>query len=261
MISDVYYVEGLKHNLLSISQFCDKGFEVIFSSDCCYINDAKTKSTKLKGKRTNNVYLVDWGSTIDNNPTCFVAKNESKMGWLWHRKMNHLNFKTISQLLNLNLVEGLPNGPFLKDRLCDACQMGKQVKSSFKRKPHLSTSRILELLHMDLFGPVQTISVSGKKYTLVIVDDFSRFTWVEFLSSKDETCDKLTTLIRQLQTLKNLKVARIRSDHGTEFTNKVVEKFCAENVIHHEYSAPRLPNRMVLLSAGTERSRKPLGRC
>ena len=80
MISDVYYVEGLKHNLLSISQFCDKGFEVMFSSDCCYINDAKTKSTKLKGKRTNNVYFVDWGSTVDNNPTCFVAKNESKMG-------------------------------------------------------------------------------------------------------------------------------------------------------------------------------------
>ena len=111
--------------------------------------------------------------------------------------------------------------------------MGKQVESSFKRKPCLSTSRILELLHMDLFRTVQTISVSGKKYTLLIVDDFSRFTWVEFLSSKDETCDKLTTLIRQLQILKDLKVARIRSDYGTKFTNKIVEKFCAENGIHH----------------------------
>ena len=75
MISDVYYVEGLKHNLLSISQFCDKGFEVKFSSDFCYVNDVKTKFTKLRGKRTNNVYLVDWDSTFGNNPTCFVAKS------------------------------------------------------------------------------------------------------------------------------------------------------------------------------------------
>ena len=243
MISDVYYVEGLKHNLLSISQFCDKGFEVKFSSDFCYVNDAKTKSTKLRGKRTNNVYLVDWDSTFDNNPTCFVAKNQNELGWLWHRKMNHLNFKAISQLISLNLVEGLPKGSFQKNRLCDACQMGKQVKSSFKKKTHLSTSRVLELLHLDLFGPIQIMSVSGKKYSLVIVDDFSRYTWVEFLATKDETSGKLTALIRQLQTSKDVKVTRIRSDRGTEFTNQFVEKFCTEFGILHEYSAPRTPQQ------------------
>ena len=158
--------------VLSISQFCDKGFEVKFSSDFCYVNDAKTKSTKLRGKRTNNVYLVDWDSTVDNNPTCFFAKSQNELGWLWHRKMNHLNFKAISQLIALNLVEGLPKSSFQKNRLCDACQMGKQVKSSFKKKPCLSTSRVLELLHLDLFGPIQIMSVSGKKYLLVIVEDF-----------------------------------------------------------------------------------------
>ena len=105
--------------------------------------------------------------------------------------MNHLNFKAISQLISLNLVEELPKGSFQKNRLCDACQMGKQFKSSFKKKSCLSTSRVLELLHLDLFGPIQITSVSGKKYSLVIVDDFSRYTWVEFLACKDETSVKL----------------------------------------------------------------------
>ena len=157
--------------------------------------------------------------------------------------MNHLNFKAISKLISLNLVEGLPKGSFQKNRLCDACQMGKQVKSSFKKKPHLSTFRILELLHLDLFGPIQIMSASGKKYSVVIVDDFSRYTWVEFLATKDETSVKLTALIRQLQTSKDLKVKRINSDRGTEFTNHIVEKFCTDFGILHEYSAPRTPQQ------------------
>ncbi|XP_031121052.1 uncharacterized protein LOC116024300 [Ipomoea triloba] len=135
-IEDVSYVEGLKFNLLSTSQFCDKGYLVEF-----YWNTAKSS-------------------------VCLVANNSNVTSWEWHRKLNHLNFKTINQLARKNLVEGLPDIVYKKDQVCDACQKGKQIKSSFKSKTHESTSRPLSLLHMDLFGPVDPVSVSGISHQL-----------------------------------------------------------------------------------------------
>ena len=88
------------------------------------------------------------------------------------------------------MVEGLPNEVFKKETVCEACLKGKQVKSSFKSKAHSSSTRILNLLHMDLFGPVTPLSLSGRKYTLVVVDDYSRHTWIIFLRKKKDTKDK-----------------------------------------------------------------------
>ena len=95
--------------------------------------------------------------------------------------------RRLSQINKLNLVKGLPNLKFILYALCEACQKGKFAKPSFKSKNIVSTSRLLELLHIDLFGPVKTASTSGKKYGLVIVDDYSKWTWVKFLRHKDES--------------------------------------------------------------------------
>ena len=92
----------------------------------------------------------------------------------------------LPKLSKLVLVKGLPVTKFVKDKICDACQLGKQNKSSFQKKKVVSTSRPLELLHMNLFGPIRTASLSGKLYAFVIVDDYSRYTWVLFLAHKNE---------------------------------------------------------------------------
>ena len=155
------------------------------------------------------------------------------------RKLGHASIDTISKLLKKDLVKGLPKLNFSKDKICQACQQGKQTKNSFKSKDIISTSRPLQLLHMDLFGLTQTLSLSGKKYTLVIVDDFTRFTWTFFLASKDETNYVFIRYCKKVQNEKGLNIVTIQSDHGGEFENHKMNNFCEANGIEHTFSAPR----------------------
>jgi len=127
--------------------------------------------------------------------------------------------------------------------VCDACARGKHVKSSFKPKKDVSTSNPLELLHMDLCGPMRVPSRGGKRYIFVIVDDYSRFTWTLFLRTKDETFEVFVAFVKKIQVKMESKVACIRSDHGTEFDNAKFDEFCSENGITHNFSAPRTPQQ------------------
>ncbi|XP_073030704.1 uncharacterized protein [Primulina eburnea] len=187
----------------------------------------------LTGYRSKNIYRVEWNDERLNASTCFIALNGNK-NFLWHKRLNHLNFKSIATISKLKMVSGLPNVDFAKDKVCNACQLGKQVRSTFKSKGINSSTRCLELLHMDLFGPIPVISLGGKKYTLVVIDDFSRFTWVLFLSSKDQTADQLIKLLKGLQNEKKEEVDRIRSDRGTEFLNKYLSSYLEDHGIKHE---------------------------
>ena len=121
------------------------------------------------------------------------------------------------------------------------------MRKSFKSKNVISTSRPLELLHLNLFGPTRTTSLEGSKYGLVVVDDFSKFTWVSFLANKDETLSSFITLLKRIANEKDTTIVSIRSDHGSEFQNQKFEKFCNENGISHNFSTPRIPqqNRVV----------------
>ena len=144
-------------------------------------------------------------------------------------------------LVRKDLVICLPKLKFEKNKLCEACQKGKQVKISFQIKNIVSTSKPLELLHIDLFGPYRTMSLGGNYYGLVIVDDYSRFTWTLFLKTKNEAFDAFRKLAKVIQNEKGLKIVSLISDHGEEFQNESFEKFCEENGIHHNFSAPRTP--------------------
>jgi transposase InsO family protein len=140
-------------------------------------------------------------------------------------------------------IIGLTNVVFEKDRICGACQAGKQHGVPHQSKNVVTTKRSLELLHMDLFGPVAYISIGGSKYGLVIVDDFSRFTWVFFLSDKGETQETLKKFMRRAQNEFELKIKKVRSDNGTEFKNTCVEEFLGEEGIKHEFSVPYTPQQ------------------
>src|SRR5690349_6051738 len=151
--------------------------------------------------------------------------------------------KNLHKLLKGEHVIGLTNVQFEKDRPCAACQAGKQVGGAHHSKNVMTTSRPLELLHMDLFGPVAYLSIGGSMYGLVIVDDFSRFTWVFFLQDKSETQGTLKRFLRRAQNEFELKVKKIRSDNGSEFKNLQVEEFLEEEGIKHEFSAPYTPQQ------------------
>ena len=178
-------------------------------------------------------------TSTDN--VCFMSKASSDINWLWHKRLSHLNFKTLNHLSVHQLVTGLPDYSFAKESLCSACEKGKQTRASFKSKQVSSVSSPLQLLHMDLFGPVNVKSMAGKKYTLVIVDEFSGYTWVFFIRSKSDTPDEIISFVKKMEVLNNLTVRSIRSDHGTEFKINALDQFFEEKGISQNLSTVRTP--------------------
>ncbi|GJR55470.1 ribonuclease H-like domain-containing protein [Tanacetum coccineum] len=159
------------------------------------------------------------------------------------KRLGHVNFKNINKLVKGNLVRGLPSKTFKLDHSCLACRKGKQHRASCKKIEERTIREPLELLHMDLFGPVSVESVNRKKYCLVVTDDCSKFSWVFFLAYKDETYDMLHDLIVGLENKLRHKVKTIRCDHGTEFKNQLMNEFCAKKGIKREYSIARTPQQ------------------
>jgi transposase InsO family protein len=136
------------------------------------------------------------------------------------------------------------NVAFKKDRPYGPCQAGKQVGALYHAKNIITTTRSLKMLHMDLFGPITYISINGNKYGLVVVDDYSCFTWVFFLQDKGETQEVLKKILKRTQNEFNAKVKRIRSDNGTEFKNTQVKDYLDEEGIKYEFSPPTLHNKI-----------------
>nr|GEW69818.1 retrovirus-related Pol polyprotein from transposon TNT 1-94 [Tanacetum cinerariifolium] len=186
VISSVYYVEGLSHNLFLIGQFCDGGLEVALRQHTCHIRNMD-KVHLLQGSRTTNLYSILLNDILSASPVCLLTKASSTKSWLWHRRLNHLNFGTLNELARNDLVRGLPLLKYDKDHLCTSCQLEKSKKVSHPLKTENSNKEILSLLHMDLCRPMRTESINKKRYVLVIMDDYTRFGWVRFLRTKDET--------------------------------------------------------------------------
>nr|GEY00914.1 hypothetical protein [Tanacetum cinerariifolium] len=209
----VYYVEGLNHNLFFV------------------------------GSRGTDLYSITLQDTNCSNPIYLMAKATSSQAWLWHRRLSHLNFDTISLLSKNDIVVGLPKLKFVKDHLCSSCELGKAKRKSFQSKITPSSKRRLQLLHMDLCGPMRVASIDGKRYVLVIVDDYSRYTWTYFLRSKDETPEVLIDFLRLIQIGLHAQVRIVRTDKGTEFLNKTLHAYFASEGIHHQTSVARTPEQ------------------
>ncbi|GKA97383.1 retrovirus-related pol polyprotein from transposon TNT 1-94, partial [Tanacetum coccineum] len=213
-ISRVYYVEGLGHNLFSVRKLCDSNLEVAFRQHTCFIRNLEGVDL-LTGYRGNNLYTLSLGDMMASSPICLLSKASKTKSWLWHRRLSHLNFGAINHLARHGLVRGLLKLKFEKDHLCSACTMGKSKKKPYKPKSKNTNQEKLYLLHMDLCGPMRVASVNGKKYILVIVDDYSRFTWVKCL----------------------------RTDNGTEFVNQTLREYYEKVDISHEISVTRSPQQ------------------
>ncbi|GJY28906.1 putative ribonuclease H-like domain-containing protein [Tanacetum coccineum] len=246
---DVYFVKELQFNLFSVSQMCDKKNSFLFTDTACFVLSPDFKlpdesQVLLKVPRKNNMCSVDMKNIVPKeNLTCLVAKVTLDESVLWHRRLGHINFKTINKLVKDNLVRGLPAKHFENDQTCVACLKGKQHKASCKSKIQNSITQPLFMLHMDLFGPTFVSSLMNKKYCLVVTDDYSRFTWVFFLASKDETSGILKNFITEIENLVDKKVKIIRCDNGTEFKNRVMNEFCEKKGIKREFSVARTPQQ------------------
>ncbi|GJR71579.1 retrovirus-related pol polyprotein from transposon TNT 1-94 [Tanacetum coccineum] len=236
IIENVEHVDNLTYNLLSVGQICDNKCKVIFTEhDSEIIKDEKVIG---KGIRKGGIYVMKLGNKPEDK-ICLATLDENST--LWHRRLGHANMQLIQSLASKELVRNLPKLKY--DRhFCDACKIGKQAHASHKAKNIVSTTRCLELLHMDLFGPSAIRSYGGNRYTLVIVDDYSRFTWTRFLANKTEAFEKFKIFSKMIQNKLGCSIVSIRTDHGREFDNEVqFGNYCDLNGISHNFSAPRTP--------------------
>ncbi|GJR72057.1 retrovirus-related pol polyprotein from transposon TNT 1-94 [Tanacetum coccineum] len=172
LITRVYFVEGLGHNLFSVGQ-----------------------------KSYNKPYTINLHDMASVSPICLMACATSTKSWLWHQRLSYLNFDTINDLDRNDLVTGLPKFKYHKEHLCPSCEQGKSKRASHPPKPVPNSKQMLHLLHMDLCGPIRIASINGKRYVLVIVDDYSRYTWVVFLRSKDEATKAIKTFLKRITVL------------------------------------------------------------
>ncbi|GJX17887.1 putative ribonuclease H-like domain-containing protein [Tanacetum coccineum] len=246
---DVYFVKELKFNLFSVSKMCDKKNSVLFTKTECLVLSPDFKlldesQVLLKVPRHDNMYSFDLKNVVPSGGlTCLFEKATIDESNLWHRRLGHINFKTMNKLMRGNLVRGLPLKLFENDHTCVACQKGKQHKASCKTKLVSSISQPVQMLHMDLFGPTSIRSINHKIYCLVVTDDFSRFSWVFFLATKDETSGFLKTFITGIENQINHKVKIIRCDNGTEFKNNDMNQFYRMKGIKREFSIARTPQQ------------------
>jgi transposase InsO family protein len=233
-------VESLDYNLLSILQLCEMSYNCLFTDKGVTVFKRSDGSFAFKGVLREKLYLVDFIPEEVELDRCLITK--TNMDLLWHRRLAHVDMRSLHKLQKEGHILGLTNIVFEKDRPCGGCQAEKQVGAHHHAKNIMSTTRPLEMLCMDLFGSIAYISIGGNKYGLVLVDEYSCFTWVFFLQDKSETQEVLKKFLKRAQKEFDAKVKTIRSDNGTEFKNTQVEDFLDE-AIKHEFSAPYTPQQ------------------
>nr|GEU34028.1 Gag-Pol polyprotein [Tanacetum cinerariifolium] len=212
MINKVYYIERLNHNLFSVGQFCDADLEVAFQKSTCFVRDLQGNDL-LTGNRGSNPYTISLQESTSSTPLYLMDKASQTQVWLWHQKLSHLNFDYMNLLSKKDVVIGLPKLKFIKDQLCSSYEVSKEKRSSFKSKAVPSSKGRLNLLHMDLCGPMRVASINGKKYILVIVDDYSKYTWTLFL--RIEFLNKTLNAFFEEEGIKHqTSTARIREQNG-----------------------------------------------
>nr|GEV87222.1 putative ribonuclease H-like domain-containing protein [Tanacetum cinerariifolium] len=226
-----------------------KSNKVLFTDSECLVLSPDFKlpdesQVLLRVPRENNMYNVNLKEIVPSGDlTCLFTRAINDKSNLCHRRLGHVNFKTINKLVKGNPVRGLPTKVFENNNTCVAYKKGKQHRASCKTKPVSSVTQPLFRLYMDLFGPTFVKNLNKKSYCLVIIDYYSRFTWVFFLATKDETSPILKTFIIGLENQLSLKVKITRSDNGTEFKIFDLNQFYEFKGIKREFSVPRTPQQ------------------
>lgn len=236
-ITDAMYVPDLDSNLLSVSKLTQKGFEVSFNEKSCKIT--KNNSIIAVADLSYNLYKLRTSESAlltsqQHNVQCQHA---------WHRKLGHRDINAIKDLE----VKQLASGIKIKDcglrSVCECCIRGKMSRIPFPQESNSKTKSILELVHTDVCGPMQTATPSNNRYILTIINDYSRYSKVHLLKQKSDVCLKLKQFVTQMETEYNKKPKTIRSDRGGEYTSKELIKFLKDKGIKTQYTAAYSPQQ------------------
>ncbi|GJS21486.1 zinc finger, CCHC-type containing protein [Tanacetum coccineum] len=238
IVSDVYYIPNLKSNILSLGQLTEIGCKVIMEGNKLTLYD-KSKKLLMKIERSKNrLYSIKLQIEA---PICLLANIDSQ-AWLWHARLGHLNFDDINKMTRKGLVEGIPRINHA-GQICDACLLGKQSRTPFPNQAKFRSKNPLDLVYGDLCGPISPATHSGKKLIFLLVDDCTRFMWAYFLTSKDQAFSTFKEFRQQIEMEMRMKLRMLRTDRGGEFTSNEFTKYCKENGIARQLTAPYSPQQ------------------
>lgn len=234
-VSNVLHVPGLTANLLSVCGMVQKGNSVMFDRNGCTIKNARNE-TIAHCNAENGVYKF-----CANEGTCMLTtKKESAL--TWHRRLGHMNFQSMKRMRD-GAVDGIK---FSDDddeiRKCETCAMGKQTRLPFKRSVS-ETSKTLEIIHSDLMGPMENISIGRARYILTFVDDFSKMVFSFFLKAKSDVLQTFSEFRVFIETQTGGKIKTFRTDNGGEYISNNFNRFFRKHGIHHELSNPHTPEQ------------------
>jgi hypothetical protein len=239
-LNDVALVDRLRYNLLSVSQLCDADLSVLFCKSSSHGLDSSGK--RVCGiSRIRNVFQADF-SSAQSSLRCLILQSSSEL-WMWHRRLCHLSFNLLCWLSGLGLLWGLPLLKFESVLVCAPCRHGKMIAASHSLINIVMTEHTGQLLYMDTIDPSRVRSMGGKWYVLVIVDDYSRYSRVFFLESKDQVFEHFQLLALWLNNEHPNCLKAIHSDNETEFRNASFDEFYLEHGIDQQFSTPRVPQQ------------------
>jgi hypothetical protein len=223
---DVALVDKLRYNLLSVSQLVDADLDVLFRKSGSRVLDSS--SNLVCGvSQIGNVFQADF-SFAQSSLRCLLSQSSSEL-WKWHRRLGHLSFDLLWRHSGLGLLRGLPLLKFESNLVCAPYRHGKMIAASHSLVNTVMTEKPRQLLQMDTVGPSRVRSMGGKWYVLVIVDDYSRYSWVFFLESKDDVFQYFRSLALRLNNEHPNCLKDIHSDNETEFSNASFDQFCLEH--------------------------------
>lgn len=238
-VNDILYVPKMSVNLLSVYGMVKHGNTIIFNSDGCKIYNKQNVMIAMC-KPVSGVYKIKLTPAVQYG---LKAEHENNDIMLWHRRFGHVNNQTMQKLCeSVNGVRFGRNTEVVKR--CKICPMGKHHREPFKSSKSVTT-KVLELVHSDLCGPMKTKSIGGSKYMMTLTDDFSRKTFLFFMASKesDQVTNNVKTFTNAAENEKETKLKRFRSDNGTEFDNKTLNRFFDDKGIKHELTCTYTPQQ------------------
>ncbi|KAI5355061.1 hypothetical protein L3X38_007956 [Prunus dulcis] len=239
-IKEVMYLPGLKENLLSVGQMDEHGYHLVFGSSMCNIfDDHSLHNLVMKvAMRKNRCYPL----SLSSNDFIALRASVSSSTWIWHERMGHLHLKGLNQLKEKEMVHGLPHLE-AANGVCEGCQFGKQHREWFPKNQAWRASTPLELIHMDLCGPMQNESLAGNKYFMLLIDDCTRMIWVYFLRYKSDSLNCFRKFKYMVELQSDFKIKCVRSDKGGEFTSCEFNKLCEEAGIQRQFSMAYTPQQ------------------
>ena len=238
VLHGVYYIPTLKSNIISLGQLSEEGNRVVINGEHMWVYDSRGRLLMQVKRSVNRLYKIH---IEEAQRHCLLTKSEEE-AWLWHQRLGHVNFKVMQLMSKNNMAHGLPHIDQPKE-ICDGCLMSKQTRKSFPAQSNFIATTALELIHLDLCGPISPPTPAGNRYFMLLVDDFSRMMWVYMLKTKDEALHYFKKFKLLVENGAEQGIRVLRTDRGGEFCSKNFTTFCEAHGILRHYTAPYTPQQ------------------